>query len=72
MIKARRLRPRALAGAPQHIDESADEALGDHSDPTMTDDAVDFLKEMLAKGPLGVAAIELEARGRGCWARTSA
>jgi hypothetical protein len=48
-----------------HIDESADEALGEHSDPTATDDAVEFLKVVLAKGALGVAELEQEARGAG-------
>jgi putative DNA primase/helicase len=47
----------------QHIDETADEALAEQSaDPTMTDDAVEFLQIVLANGPMKVADIEREAR----------
>jgi hypothetical protein len=49
----------------QHIDESADEALGEHSDPTATDDAIEFLKTVLAKGAMAVITIEAEARAAG-------
>jgi putative DNA primase/helicase len=47
----------------QHIDESADEALND--DPpelTHKDDAINFLRQVLANGPMSVADIETEAR----------
>jgi hypothetical protein len=46
----------------EHINETADEALGAHSDPTAADDAVEFLKILLAKGPMRVPDIEREAR----------
>jgi putative DNA primase/helicase len=49
----------------QHIDETADEALGEHSDPTATDDAIEFLKTVLAKGAMAVTTIEAEARAAG-------
>jgi hypothetical protein len=49
----------------QHIDESADEALGEHSDPTMTDDAIEFLKTVLAMGPMTATVLEAEARSAG-------
>jgi hypothetical protein len=56
-----RKRPPAVT---QHIDETADEALAEQSsDPTMTDDAVEFLQIVLAGGPMKVADIEREARG---------
>jgi putative DNA primase/helicase len=46
----------------QHIDESADEALGDTSGITHKGDAIDFLRKVLANGPLPVADIEAEAQ----------
>ncbi len=46
----------------QHIDETADEALAEKSDPTMTSDAVEFLQIVLANGPMTVADITREAR----------
>jgi AAA domain-containing protein len=48
----------------QHIDESADEALSppEKPDPTMTSDAVELLRIVLANGPMAVADIEREAR----------
>jgi hypothetical protein len=46
----------------QHIDESADEALGDPTEPTHKDEAIDFLRKILANGPVTVAAIEAEAQ----------
>jgi len=46
----------------QHIDETADEALAEPSDSTMTNDAVEFLRIVLSRGPMRVADIETEAR----------
>jgi putative DNA primase/helicase len=46
----------------QHIDESADEALGDSAEPTHKDEAIDFLRKILADGPVPVADIEAEAQ----------
>src|SRR5262249_5734640 len=46
----------------QHIDESADEALGDPAEPTHKDEAIDFLRKALANDPVPVAAVEAEAR----------
>ena len=46
----------------QHIDETADEALAEPSNSTMTNDAVEFLRIVLASGPMKVADIEREAR----------
>jgi len=46
----------------QHIDETADEALAEPSDSTMTNDAVELLRIVLAPGPMKVADIEREAR----------
>jgi len=46
----------------QHIDESADEALAEKPDPTMTSDAVELLRIVLANGPMAVVDIEREAR----------
>jgi len=46
----------------QHIDETADEALADPSDPTMTSNAVEFLQVILAHGAMKVADIQREAR----------
>src|SRR5262249_46225663 len=51
-----------ICWATKHISETADEALGEDADPTATDDAVDFLKVLLAKGPIRVSDIEREAR----------
>ena len=47
-----------------HIDETADEALAapEQSDPTMTEDVVEFLQIVLANGPMAVTDIEREAR----------
>jgi hypothetical protein len=45
-----------------HIDESADEALGDSAEPTHKDEAIDFLRKILANGPVAVADIEAEAQ----------
>jgi hypothetical protein len=46
----------------QHIDESADEALGDQAEPTHKDEAIDFLRKILANGPVPVATVEAEAQ----------
>jgi putative DNA primase/helicase len=46
----------------QHIDESADEALGDSTEPTHKDEAIDFLRKLLTDGPLPVTDIEAEAQ----------
>jgi putative DNA primase/helicase len=46
----------------QHIDETADEALNGPSEPTHKDDAINFLRQVLADGPMSVADIEAEAR----------
>jgi hypothetical protein len=46
----------------QHIDETADEALGDTSEPTHKDDAINLLRKVLTNGPMAVADIEAEAR----------
>jgi hypothetical protein len=46
----------------QHIDESADEALGDPAEPTHKDEAIDFLRKILANGPVPVATVEAEAQ----------
>src|SRR5262249_10191580 len=46
----------------QHIDESADEALEEPSEPTHKDDAVNFLRQVLANGPMAVTDIETEAQ----------
>jgi putative DNA primase/helicase len=46
----------------QHIDETADEALGDPAEPTHKDEAIDFLRQILANGPVPVADIEAEAQ----------
>jgi hypothetical protein len=45
----------------KYIDESADEAMVEDKDPTMTDAAVEFLKIVLADRPMAVADIEREA-----------
>jgi AAA domain/Primase C terminal 2 (PriCT-2)/RepB DNA-primase from phage plasmid len=54
----------------QHIDQSADEALEEPSEPTHKDDAIDFLRQVLADGPMSVADIEAEARGAGVLAES--
>jgi AAA domain-containing protein/bifunctional DNA primase/polymerase-like protein len=46
----------------QHIDETADEALEEASEPTHKDDAINFLRQVLADGPMTVSDIEAEAR----------
>ena len=46
----------------QHIDETADEALGEPSEPTHKDDAINFLRQVLAEGEMAVADIEAEAQ----------
>jgi hypothetical protein len=48
----------------QHIDETADEALGEASSGVMTskDEAVEFLRTVLAKGRVKIQDIEAEAR----------
>jgi putative DNA primase/helicase len=46
----------------QHIDETADEAMAEKPDPTMTSEAVEFLQIVLANGPMAVTDIEREAR----------
>lgn len=46
----------------QHIDESADEALEEPTDPTHKDDAIKFLRQVLANGEMLVPDIETEAR----------
>jgi hypothetical protein len=46
----------------QHIDETADEALAEKPDPTMTSDAAELLQIVLANGPMAVTDIEREAR----------
>jgi AAA domain-containing protein len=46
----------------QHIDETADEALAEKPDPTLTSDAVELLQIVLANGPMAVTDIEREAR----------
>jgi putative DNA primase/helicase len=46
-----------------HIDETADEALGGGNDaPTMVDEAKKFLQELIAKGRMEIHDIETEAR----------
>jgi len=50
----------------QHIDETADEALGDTPEPTHKDDCISFLRQVLANGPMNVVPnLEVEARGAG-------
>jgi hypothetical protein len=46
----------------QHIDESADETLEEPSDPTRKDDCINFLRKVLAAGPMAVSDIEAEAQ----------
>jgi hypothetical protein len=45
-----------------HIAETADEALGDPAEPTHKDEAIDFLRKILANGPVPVATVEAEAQ----------
>ena len=55
----------------KHIDETADEALGTSDDtPTMAEEAKQFLREALTKGPMAVLDIEAEARAAGMLAPT--
>jgi hypothetical protein len=49
----------------RHIDESADEALGDSAEPTHKDDCINYLRQVLADGPMPVAGIEVDARSAG-------
>src|SRR5262249_19996371 len=55
----------------QHIDETADEALAEPSDSTMTNDAVEFLRIVLAPGPMKVADIGARPVRLACWVTTS-
>ena len=51
----------------QHIDETADEALGGGDDaPSMAEEAENLLREVLANGRMAVQDIEAEARAAGC------
>jgi putative DNA primase/helicase len=51
----------------QHIDETADEALGGGDDaPSMAEEAEKLLREVLANGRIAVHDIEAEARAAGC------
>jgi hypothetical protein len=54
--------PGAVFGPWQWVDETADEALEQPSDPTHKDDAVKFLRQVLASGEMLVPDIEAEAR----------
>jgi hypothetical protein len=49
----------------QHIDETADEALEETPETTHKDDCINFLRQVLADGPMKVADLEVEARGAG-------
>jgi len=49
------------------VSTTADQALGggNNSDPTATDDAIEFLQTILANGPVAVSDVETEAREAG-------
>jgi hypothetical protein len=59
---AKKIETSRVSWGTQHIDETADEALAEPSDSTMTNDAVEFLQIVLSRGPMRVADIEQEAR----------
>jgi hypothetical protein len=55
-----------ISWASDPVLQTADDVLGnDKDDPTITDDAVDFLRTVLADGPMLVAVIEQSARAAG-------
>jgi hypothetical protein len=55
----------SIAWSTQHVSISATEALtaaiGGNDEPTATDDAVDFLRKLLADGPVSVKEVERQA-----------
>jgi putative DNA primase/helicase len=56
-----------VAWESEPVSTTADEALGggNNSDPTATDDAIEFLEAILANGPVAVSDVEKEAREAG-------
>jgi putative DNA primase/helicase len=57
----------AVAWESDHVDHTADSALNFPAEraPTAKDDAIDFLQNILAAGPLAVSEVEREARDYG-------